>query len=351
MAKEKTDVFDFLQNRILTHYPAAVKIRNREMPAPRTAIVYPTYICNQDCTWCEYRAENSEHHSIMKTEDFAQLMKDLADLGVRGVEFCGGGEPTLHPHLPEALRELARRNISVGILTNGTKLYGELAELLVDHASYVRIGFDGATEETVHKVKRPRSPEARFDAVCRNFKNMVALRNERGTKCRISVKVVLDQENVHETEACVQLAIELGADSIQFKAARLVDTELTPEQGLEVDEVIRHCQREYAGRVVVIGGTEKIDAVRQCWLTPLQLVVDAIGDVFLCCYYRHRKDKHTIGNCFESSLHDMWYSEEHWDKIGGIEPKECNNLDCRFVKYNDIMDELIVDNDAQFEFI
>lgn len=348
---KRDEVFDFLQNRILTHYPAAVMIKNRQMPAPRTAIVYPTYVCNQNCTWCEYNAENAEHHNIMKREDFAKLIADLDALGVKGIEFCGGGEPTLHPYLPEAIRELARRGISVGILTNGTKCYGELAELLVDHGSYVRIGFDGATEETVHKVKRPRSPEARFDAVCRNFKNMVALRNARGTKCRISMKVVLDRENAHEIEGCVRLAIELNADSVQFKAARLVDTELNAEQSARANAEIDRCRAEYAGRIIVIGSVDKVNAASQCWLTPLQLVVDALGEVYLCCYYRHRKDKHTIGNCFQNNLLDLWYSEVHWEKIDAIEPCECNNLDCRFVRYNEIMDKLMVENDAQFEFI
>lgn len=347
----KDEVFDYLQNRILTHYPALAQIRKREMPEPRMAIVYPTYVCNQNCTWCEYNAENSEHHNIMPNEKFRQLMDDLHNLGIKSIEFCGGGEPTLHPILPEVIRDVARRDIKIGLLTNGTKLKGDLAEALVDHASYVRVGFDGATEETVHRVKRPRSPEARYDAVCRNVKNMVALRNERGTDCRISMKVVVDRENVHELEACVQLAIDLDVNSVQFKAARLCPTELSAEQSECVNKTIEACQEKYAGRMIVIGGANKIGMTTKCWLTPLQLTVDALGEVYLCCYYRHRKEQHSIGNAFTSPLRDLWYSQEHWDKIDAIEPRQCNNLDCRFVKYNEIVDNLMVHHDAQFEFI
>jgi radical SAM protein with 4Fe4S-binding SPASM domain len=253
--------------------------------------------------------------------------------------------------MTEITRDCQQRGISVGFLTNGTKLYGDLAEAIVDHASYVRIGFDGATEETVHKVKRPRSPEARFDAVCRNLQRMVAMRDERGTKCRISIKVVVDNENCPEVEQCVQLAIDLKADSVQFKAARLCPTELSTEEITEINAVIERCKTQYAGQCAVIGSMSKVDTAKQCWLTPLQLVVDAIGDVYLCCYYRHRKEDHTIGNCFEGNLEEIWYASEHWDKIDGIKPHECNNLDCRFVKYNEIMNTLLVDNDAQFEFI
>lgn len=344
-------VFSFLQNRILTHYPAMVKIQQREMPAPRMAIVYPTYVCNQDCLWCEYSAENTEHHTIMPNDKLRQLIADLDGLGVQSVEFCGGGEPSLHPILPEMVRDLARRNMKVGILTNGTKLKGDLAEAFIEHGSYVRVGFDAGTEETMHKVKRPRSPEARFDAVCENVRNMIRMRNERGTACRISMKFVVDQGNCHEIEDAVRLAIDLDVDSVQFKAARVCDTELSALESERVNSEIERCRTEYAGQMTVIGGTKKINTTTHCWLTPLQLTIDTLGEVFLCCYYRHRKDKHSIGNCFSDSLNDMWYSETHWEKIDGIDPCECNNLDCRFVKYNEIMNTLMVDGDAQLDFI
>ncbi len=348
----KSQVFDTLQTRILTHWPEARMIREHKMPAPRTAIVYPTYVCNQDCLWCEYNYENTsrETKSIMPKESLFKLIDDLRTLGVQGVEFCGGGEPTLHPNLAELVRDMKSKGTSVGLLTNGTKLKGELASALVDCASYVRVGFDGASPEVVNQVKRPRTPEARFEAVCDNIANMMALRRERGTGVKISVKVVVDRNNVVELEDCVTLAQQLGVDSIQFKAARLVDSELTPDECAHLDVQLAELRVRYPG-MVIVGGAEKINMTTHCWLTPLQLTVDPLGEVYLCCYYRHRKDKHSIGNCFSTPLHDLWYSEDHWRAIDGIQPHECNNLDCRFVKYNQIMDAVMVDNDAQFEFI
>lgn len=347
-----SQVFDTLQTRILTHWPEARMIRERKMPAPRTAIVYPTYVCNQDCLWCEYNYENTsrETKGIMPKENLFKLIDDLRSLGVQGVEFCGGGEPTLHPNLAELVRDMKSRGTSVGLLTNGTKLKGELASALVDCASYVRVGFDGASAQMVDHVKRPRTPEARFDAVCANISAMLALRKERGTGVKISVKVVLDQNNVVETEDCVKLAVQLGVDSIQFKAARLVDSELNAEQCEHVNQLLVQLRGQYP-EMVIVGGADKINMATQCWLTPLQLTVDPLGEVYLCCYYRHRKEKHSIGNCFTTPLNDLWYSEDHWRAIDGIEPHECNNLDCRFVKYNQILEEVMVHRDAQFEFI
>ena len=194
----KETVFDFLQDRILTHYSAAMQILDGEMPAPRTAIVYPTYICNQNCRWCEYAADNRDIHAIMSDDHLRGLINDLYDLGVRGVEFCGGGEPTLHPILPGLLREMTAKGMSSGILTNGTRLKGDLAEAVADCSSYCRVGFDGADRETVEYLKRPKSPDAGFDAVCENVAGLVALRTARGTKLLISMKVILTADNFEQ---------------------------------------------------------------------------------------------------------------------------------------------------------
>lgn len=347
----KHETFEHLKSRVLTFYHEAKMIRNREMPPPRMAIVYPTYVCNQDCLWCEYNSENTEHHSIMKKDDFRKLMDELKTLGIESVEFCGGGEPTLHPIIAEVIRDAKEnKGISVGLITNGTKLKGELASAVVDCCSYVRVGFDGGTAETSNAVKRPKTPEARFESVVENLKSLVALRNERGTSCRISMKIVVDKNNLHELEECVRLANACGLDSIQFKAARLVDSEVTEEQAEFINVELDRLRKAYPD-MFIMGGASKYTMKTHCWLTPFQLTVDALGEVYLCCYYRHRKEAHSIGNAFRDPLKDLWYAERHWEAIDGIKPCECNNLDCRFVPYNQILDTLMVEEHGQFEFI
>ena len=343
-------VFDFLENRIITHYPAARMILEGRMPAPRTAIVYPTYVCNQNCLWCEYADDNANLCNIMPGSDLHKLIFDLRELGVRGVEFCGGGEPTLHPALAGLIREMKSDGVGVGLLTNGTRLKGDLAEALADCASYVRIGFDSANEDTFNRVKRPKAADASFGAVCENVRGMIGLRNARGGRGLISMKVMLSSDNYTEVEGCVELARELGVDSIQFKAARVCETELQPHEAEFVRNELARL-RALHPQLPIVGGVTKLNMTRQCWLMPIQIMVDTLGDVFLCCYYRHRRETHAFGNVFQEPLRDIWYGERHWEAIRAIKPAECNLLDCRFVHYNRIMSELMVNNDAQFDFI
>ena len=347
----RKQTFELLGTRILTFYSEARDILQRKMPKPRLGIVYPTYVCNQDCLWCEYASENSQNTGIMDAEKFHHLLEDLANLGVEGIEFCGGGEPTLHPNLDNEITYLKRtRGVSVGLITNGTRLRGKLAEAVVECCSYVRVGMDAGTAATFNRVKRPKALSARFDAVCDNVSKVVALRNGSESKLRVSLKVVVDQNNYTELQSCVELAAQLGVDSIQFKAARLVDTELVGDQGAAVTSELARLRALYPA-MPIVGGVEKVEMTKRCWLTPLQITVDALGDVYLCCYYTHRKEQHKLGNAFTEQLSSLWYAEEHWKAIENIQPKECSRLDCRFVKYNDILDDLVVEANGQFEFI
>mgnify|MGYP001618269064 FL=1 len=89
----------------------------------------------------------------------------------------------------------------------------------------------------------------------------------------------------------------------------------------------------------------------KCWTSSLQLTVDSFGDVYICCYYRHRLQKHKLGNMLEKPLKEIWYSKTHWDKIADINIDECNKYDCRFHFYNELMEELIIKDKAQLNFI
>ena len=80
-----------------------------------------------------------------------------------------------------------------------------------------------------------------------------------------------------------------------------------------------------------------------------QVTVDARGDVYLCCYFRHRAERHAIGNVYDQAFRELWASDRHRAAIAGIDPGECSALDCRFIRYHDVVDTWMKDD--QFSFI
>lgn len=79
----------------------------------RLASVEITQRCNNRCSYCDQpKAERD-----MPAAQFTALLHDLAGNGVEAVAL-GGGEPTLHPALPDLLTVAHQRGLRAGLTTN-----------------------------------------------------------------------------------------------------------------------------------------------------------------------------------------------------------------------------------------
>lgn len=77
-------------------------------------------MCNLKCFWC-YAQNVSGDHKDMSKELLFNLIDLCAEGGVKKIVFLGG-EPTLYPHLYEAISYCKRLLIKVEITTNGVRL-------------------------------------------------------------------------------------------------------------------------------------------------------------------------------------------------------------------------------------
>jgi radical SAM protein with 4Fe4S-binding SPASM domain len=322
-----------LDFRIISHYPQVREIRRGGMPFPRTAIIYPVYGCNLDCVGCEYASDNERGMTYLPLPRWLSFLDELAAGGTEGVEFCGGGEPSLHPGLVDAVVHGAGRGLRFGILTNGTAVTPRFLDEALPHFGYVRVTCDAATESTYAKVRPAKGPNP-WKRVLENVRLLLA-RRRQGTE--ISLKYLVNRHNICEIADAVVLARELGADAIQFKAVRKDPAEITPEEGVRVDAAIEEARARFAP-FPVLGSVGKLVMRRSCELTPLQVTVDARGDVFLCCYFTHRRERHCIGNIVETPFGEVWGSARHREAIAAIQPHECSVFDCRFVRYHETLD-------------
>lgn len=80
------------------------------------AVVELTESCNFKCMWCYASSGYSKNY--MSRENYKKLMKILADAGVIQVTLSGG-EPTLYPHLKEAVKLAKDSGFIVHMNTNG----------------------------------------------------------------------------------------------------------------------------------------------------------------------------------------------------------------------------------------
>ena len=113
-----------------------------------------------------------------------------------------GGEPTIVPHFFEVAELLGRSGVFLKIETNGQNFGVEeaqrLSRLLIRS---VQVSIDGASEETYRKMRPGGSLE----------KVVAASRAARRAGMPLEVTFAPTRLNLHEAEAVIELAADLGA--------------------------------------------------------------------------------------------------------------------------------------------
>jgi radical SAM protein with 4Fe4S-binding SPASM domain len=302
------------------------------------AIIYPMYGCNYSCLGCEYELDNAPGFRRLPNDRFFTLVEELRAFGVEGVEFCGGGEPALHAALTDVSIHANAMGLKLGILTSGTSLSRRFIEEAAPSFSYIRISVDAADDAT-YRITRPTRMQFAWDRLLETIRGLVSVRDNVNPNLEIGLKFTISKNNWLQIEQMVSLAFELRASNAQFKALRLHSSELDAADAgcaqVEIDRL-----RKKLHPFPVLGRLEKLNMSQKCVLTPLQVTIDAIGDVYLCCYFSHRKESHCIGNVIAHSFKEVWESPRHKEAIANIEAAQCNNLDCRFVRYHDILPQM-----------
>jgi MoaA/NifB/PqqE/SkfB family radical SAM enzyme len=141
----------------------------------------------------------------------------MAEAGVRGVTFTGGGEPTLHPSFNAIVRAAHERGLQIGMYTLGGHIDVEKAETIRHCLSWVVVSLDAPDAETYASEKRV-TPQA-FDEVC------------SGVPLVVGVSFLLHAGNWWRTGEMLALGRALGATYVTFRP-----TILTSQTDLSVPE-------------------------------------------------------------------------------------------------------------------
>lgn len=192
------------------------KLGNFFQPKPRKPYklfqIEPSLECNLECVMCPWSGLRPDE-AQMSWGTFTRIAEyfHLA----QGVDLTGGGEPTIHPRLPDMVRAAKEAGCEVGFSTNGTLLDPGLAEALVSLGQdWISFSVDAATPQTYERIRQG----AEFETVMRNIETLRDVKNARRSKApKMMMVFVMMHENFHELPIYVDLARELGIEQIIFK--------------------------------------------------------------------------------------------------------------------------------------
>ncbi len=338
---------NFYRSKILSFFTEAKQIKENKMPIPRMALFCPSYACDLKCYYCDYPEDNKTGKIIDKDRALA-LMGELADAGVRGIDFCGGGEPLLTPYALDLLKYIKMLKMEFGIISNGTHFSGDLMKYIVEEGKYIRISFDSIIHELYTEMKGVDKCLQVFE----NIKNACEYKKKVKGKCQILVRIGLTKKNatlMNVSKTMMEL-MKLDIDGISFKIMRECGEEIDKNVIASIQEYV--IQREMAELVKgsakkVIFDLEKTTIDRKCWLSPIHTTIMGDGNVYLCCYFQNRKKDHCFGNILDNSFKSVWLSKEHKEAIEKISIEVCNRYDCKYHIYNKVMDDFLENADAE----
>lgn len=163
-----------------------------------------TNLCNLNCATCYNRSGLNKTRQELSKCDITKLIERLKKYGCRRI-ILAGGEPTIHSRF-DSILSLADEypELSFGISTNGMICSEKQLTLYRNNGMFtVQVSVDGSCEEVALKTRGKGS-------FSRAEKTVRVLTAANPQKC-VTVKTVLSQRNIADTEAFYRWAVEVGA--------------------------------------------------------------------------------------------------------------------------------------------
>jgi MoaA/NifB/PqqE/SkfB family radical SAM enzyme len=168
--------------------------------------------CNLECVHCY--ADSGPRRPLaegMDTEDWLAALDQAAALGCRKVQFIGG-EPTLHPGLPQLIRHARERGYEqVCVYTNGTHFTEALKTVFLEQRVSLAFSIYGSSSEVHDSVTLRRGSFARTER---------AWRWAVGAGLPVHVGVIAMQANAHEVAETERRLRAAGVGSVYVDRLR-----------------------------------------------------------------------------------------------------------------------------------
>lgn len=148
---------------------------------PLLAQVVVTRRCNLSCGYCN---EYDDHSPPVPLPALVARIDHLAKLNTATITFTGG-EPLLHPHLPEIIRAARKRKMIVTMITNGFRLSRDWIEALnAAGLQGMQISIDNLKPDAI-SMKSLESVERKLELLSRyaefkvNINSVLGISDER----------------------------------------------------------------------------------------------------------------------------------------------------------------------------
>jgi MoaA/NifB/PqqE/SkfB family radical SAM enzyme len=317
--------------------------------------IKPTNICNHNCRYCAYRADNLQLGKDMNVRDsvppdkMSEIIDDIIEMGVNAVTFSGGGEPFCYPHLSDIAKKLSQSPVKFAALTNGALLKGEVAEVFAHHATWLRISIDGWDGPSYAEYRGVSDNE--FDKVIDNMRNF----KKHGGPCYTGASVIVDRTNAGHVYDLIAILSDTGINSVKVSPCIVSNSgkenneHHEPIFGIVKEQVARARDKFETGDFEIFDSYhEQLESFAKdyTWCPYLQIlpIIGADQNVYSCQDKAYNIEQGLIGSIKNTTFKDFWFSDKN--KFFSINPSlNCNHHCVADAKNRLLFDYLDADKD------
>lgn len=293
--------------------------------------------------------KNHNPARFIPREKCLEIIDDCAEMGVKAIQFTGGGEPTVHPHHHEIFRHAIDRGLQTSLVTHGVLLRPEVIETLMQSA-WVRVSIDAGTPASYSAIRRVS--EGQFHRAIANVRALCEARDRTGSSIVIGFGFVVTHENWREVVDAARIAKSLGVDSFRISAV------FQPENDRyftdfydEASALCKEAEQLSEGRFRVVNSFgNRLADLRQgapdygrCLYMEFTTYIAGTLQVFTCCGQSYN-ERGLIGSIENQRFKDFWLSEEKQAFFKSFDARGCAK--CQFNGQNRLMN-YAVDKAAQ----
>ena len=331
------------QLKILYHLETVLDFFSGKNVDPITLEIDPSNACNHSCPFCisghihlkKFKGTKFFNREIMSKELLMKLVKELSLSNVKAIAFTGGGEPTMNPHLKEAINYLKQNSkIDLGMYSNGTNFKKfDLFETIASSLRWIRISVDAGQSKTYDEL-RVTNKQNNFEIVLENIKELVRVKKKIKSDITIGVGFVVSKDNVDEIIDFAKVFKDIDVDYCQYKP-EIIQIERNGDKDNQKEQIAAEFwaykvvallqeAKEILGKKFesnnykvedLINDQEKYGrGYKECLGSQLQPCISSDGHFYVCTNHRGHKE-YSYGNIKEKSFQEIWSDVENRKKI------------------------------------
>jgi MoaA/NifB/PqqE/SkfB family radical SAM enzyme len=276
---------------------------------------------------------------MMAFDKAVEVLDDCAEMGVSGVQFTGGGEPTVHPRFFGMLEHAQGHGLATSLVTNGvqigkhTNAHGALLAAL----SWARVSIDAGNAADYMKIRHV--PVEHWDAAWRAVRTLRAASDMSARRHApvVGVGFVVTPDNWMGVYDACQLAKAAGAHNIRI-SAQFSNEDEKPFLAF-ADDCAALCaaaDRDFTDGAFVVYNrfTAKVGELKthapeakRCGYQEMTTYVADDLRVYRCCLLSFN-ERGIVGSIKDRRFRDLWMDPARADEMRNFDARGCER--CQF---------------------